>query len=452
MVRSNCIFRLQALCFILSGAFVIIGSHSSAQAGDLSASNTNATSAAEQLELPTSSYSDIWTAINKRSGMVSSLNAYYSYSNQVNGIDIDGGGLNAILAPTFTINQKAVFIGLYNGNYNKKLDFYSDEVGPRARTQSTTHTLTPMVRIDLDDQAKYSITPSVFHTQSFNIDVEGGSWGEGLYNYRDTGAGLNFRVKNLVSENVRGMLNFGIQYYQRKYPNYESLLDLAIQNGIEEDERDYQGILLRAGYNRDKSAGLSWGAGSYFLAKNLNSKKIIQSNGVLDAQEEQEDNLLGVDLRLSYIPANMNRLRLGLDLSGSFNRSNQNYYDGGEFSGDLADDVFQDGFYDYNAYKVASHITFSWARLPMTAHVSYAYKDTEYTGRLAQYLSGEYKNEKQAEKQNELDAEVRYNFLKQWNAYLRYQHLRVNSNNEDESVYLYNHQVNTYSAGISISY
>ncbi len=451
MVRSHSSCQLLLVWFILCGVFLFPGNASIVKAEDLASDNPAAISASKQQDLPASTYSDIWKSIDERTSMVSSISAYYSYSDQVGGADLDGGGFNAILAPTYTLNEEAVFICLYNGSYYKKLDFYSDEVGTRVKTQSTPHTITPMFRFDLDDQDRYSFTPSIFHTQSYNIDVEGGDWGDGLYNYEDLGIGFNFRAKNFGSGNARGALNLGMQYYQRDYPNFFQLLPYA-NDGEKIDERDYQGVLLRAGYNFDRASGLSWGAGYFYLAKNLDSNKLVEPNGAPDPYEEQRDTLEGVDLRLSYVPLSMNQLRLGLDLSGSFNRSNQSHFDLADPLNPGSENTYIEKFYDYNAYRVASHITFSWSTLPVTARVSYAYKDTEYTGRLAQNAEGQYKDKKQAEESSEVDAEVRYNFMKQWNAYLRYQYLRVNSNNDNEEVYLYNHQVNTYSAGVSFSY
>jgi len=67
-------------------------------------------------------------------------------------------------------------------------------------------------------------------------------------NYKDVGIGLDFRMAGAGFYGGDGTLSFGTQYYKREYPNYVSLLDLATGIGVEKDEKDYHGILVRAGY------------------------------------------------------------------------------------------------------------------------------------------------------------------------------------------------------------
>jgi hypothetical protein len=214
-----------------------------------------------------------------------------------------GGSINALFAPAYRFNDKDFLILMYDGQYYKKWEFYSDDIGPKERTEFQRHTLTPMLRIDFGRGRRYSITPSFFHTRTYNKDIEPGGWSEGLYNYRDTGMGLDFDTRKLGFGGGKGSLKLGAQYYQRRYPNYISLLDLAdLENNrsllnTEKDEKDYHGIIASANYDWIKERGLSWAADYSMLYKRLDDKRVVDSNGVLSS-EKQRDYLHSLTLKL----------------------------------------------------------------------------------------------------------------------------------------------------------
>ena len=391
-----------------------------------------------------------------RLSLIAHFNLFYTLSDRHGSNTIGGGGFSGLLAPTYKFNDKNFLILMYDGTYYKRRDFYSDDVGPRERTEFQRHTITPMFRIDFGEKSRYSITPSFFYTKTYNKDVEGTGWDDGLYNYRDTGGGLDFRMKELGYGGADGTLKLGAQYYKRRYPNYISLLDLASRTlgqsnlGVEKDEKDYHGLLVKAGYDWSKKSGFSWGAGYYLLYKKLDDKKVVGSDGVLTS-EEQEDYLHSLDLRFWRTLDVDGGLRVGLDLNYSLNRSNQNYYDGmGTLT--LADDVPMNDFYDYNSYRIRPNISYTFALLRLTPSFAYSYQRTDYTDRRAQYSDGTYKSDKQCETQNEISLGLRYDLFEDWSVYARWQHIATRSNNADESVYEYDHTVNNYYVGVSYRY
>jgi predicted porin len=257
-------------------------------------------------------------------------------------------------------------------------------------------------------------------------------------------------MKELGFGNADGALKLGLQYYQREYPNFQSLLDLATGIGTERDERDYDGTLARIGYAWGNKTGPAWAADYYLLYKDLEDKKVVDANGVL-TDEAQKDYQHGLELRTYYVPAGNPGLRLGLDISGGLYRSNQNYYDGLGTIG-LSDDKFMTDFYDYNSYGVRPNLSYTFSALPLTPSISYAYRKTDFLGRLAQFPNGTYKEEKQEEELNTIEVGLRYDLLKNLSLYTRLQYLKVRSNNDDETVYSYNHEVTNFYAGLSLRY
>jgi hypothetical protein len=391
-----------------------------------------------------------WQSISEKLQFVAQIDAYFSSSKQAGEGTLAGGGLSGVLAPAFRINDRSTFILLYNGEYYQRRDFYSDLVGPRERTEFQSHTITPMLKLNFGERSRYSLTPSFFFTRTYNKDVAGGGWDDGLYNYRDIGGGVDFRMKELGFGSADGALKLGLQYYQRDYVNFQSLLDLATGIGTERDERDYDGTLARIGYVWGNKTGPAWAADYYLLYKKLEGKKVVDVNGVLTG-EGQKDYQHGLELRTWYVPASNSGLRFGLDLSGGLYRSNQNYYDGmGTISFD--DDTFMSDFYDYNSYGVRPNISYTFSTIPLTPSFSYAYRKTDYRGRLAQFPNGTYKDEKQEDTQNTIEVGLRYDLLKNLSLYSRLQYFKVRSNNEDQTVYSYNHEVTNFYAGLSFRY
>ncbi len=379
---------------------------------------------------------------------VGNINAYYNVSDQAGSGTIAGGGVSVVLGPGYRINDDTSFTLLYDGGYSRRRDFYSDEIGPRETTETMRHSITPMFRFNFGERGRLSLTPSIFYSETWNKDVDGGGWDDGLYNYRDKGAGLDFGIRYVdPGDDGRGRFRLGVQVYDREYPNYRSLLDLATGLGIEEDERDYLGILFRMGYRWTGRSGLSWGGQYYLLAKRLEDKKVVDSNGIL-TQQGQRDYLQDFRVEVSYLPEFADGLLLGLELGGILNDSNQNYYDGMGTT-PLADDVFIAGFYDYISFRVCPRLSYKLSYFPLTLNLEYSYQRTNYSKRMAQDTSGAYKSDKQHETRHDITLGARYGLRRNLDVYARWQHLEVDSNNDYTGVYQYSHTVNNYSVGLS---
>jgi len=132
-------------------------------------------------------YADERARGEDRLTVVGNVDLSYIQSEMRDSTTLSGGSINGLLAPRYRFSDTLSFTFMYNGAYSKKRDFYSDAVGPKQITESQRHTITPMFRINFGDNARYSISPSFFYTRTYNKDVEGGDWDDGLYNYRDTG-------------------------------------------------------------------------------------------------------------------------------------------------------------------------------------------------------------------------------------------------------------------------
>lgn len=384
------------------------------------------------------------------------FDAFYTISqlNDPGANSTSGGSSNLLFTPVYQFNDQTFFLLMYDGTYRKQLEFYSDQIGSRQREEFMSHTVQPMARFDYGDRNQYSLTPSVFHTLTYNKDVDTDSWDDGLYNYRDWGVGLDFDWRGLWGDPGTGSVTG--QVYQREYPNYASLLsltglDTAGGNKTEPNEKDYKGILGKAGYTWIQPYGWNYEADYSLLYKKLDDKKIVESDGTLSGDEPQEY-LHMFNFTPWYMLDVAGGVKLGLDLRYMINDSEQNYYDGME-TATLADDVFTANYYDYHLYRLRPNISYTAATFPLTTSVYYSYQNLEYDERNAKEAGGAaYKDSRHYEDLREFGAELRYELTENWAAIGRFQTLTQRSNNDDERTYRYNYTVNYYSIGVAYRY
>lgn len=392
--------------------------------------------------------------------LIADFSAFYTRSNVSGSGDTDGGSISALLAPVYKFNDRTFFILMYDGMYYEKREYYSDEIGSNERTEFMSHSITPMVRFDFGERARYSLTPSVFYTATFNKDVPTDDWDDGLYNYEDIGAGLDFDRRNTFGMN--GTLNLGLQYYEREYDNYTSLLSQSLGFGYldtstalddEKDEQDYDGIIATIGYSWIRPFGFSWETSYSWLNKDFDDNKVVGSDGVLTG-EGREDDVHSLDVDLWYTIDVDGGLKLGLDLAGSMYDSNDNFWDGRrpDTSGLIDPDNFTPDYYDYDLYRIRPNISYTFALFPLTPSVSYSYEKKEYDERFAQNADGSYKADKQEDETQIVTVGLRYDFTDNWAALAEWKMIDQDSNNEDERTYTYDYTVNQFAVGVSFKY
>ncbi len=376
--------------------------------------------------------------------LIGNLQAYGSYS-ALEGHDMWGGSFYGIVAPAYKLTDRSIFILMYDGQYDRREDLYSDDYGYRKRTEFQRHAITPMLRVDFGENARYSITPSFNYTRTWNKDEgDDDKWNSGLYNYQDAGGGLDFDMRDLYGP--YGTLKVGVQYYKRRYPNYDSLLDLATGNDVEKDEKDYHGIITRMEYSWIKDAGFSWMSEYSLLFKHLIDKKVVQSNGILDPSEKQEDYVHEFNVRLWYSFEEMKGgLRLGLDLNGRIYDSNQNYV---EFDSPTPGNFeVNTDFFDYRSYRISPNIEYTFELIPLTAHFACSYEKVKYTDRWAKNSDGTFSYDHQWESTYQTILGFKFDLSEKLSLLSQWEHLEARSNNDDESVYVYDYRSNRFLVG-----
>lgn len=383
--------------------------------------------------------------------LIGDVQAYGSYSD-LEGDDLWGGSFYGIIAPGYKVGPRMIFIAMYDGQYDRRMDLYSDDYGYKRTTESQRHSITPMLRIDFGDDSRYTLTPSAFFTKTWNKDEsQNASWDAGLYNYEDEGMALDFDMRRCLGEN--GEFKISAQYYAREYPNYTNLLyeyDPLNPFSTYEDEKDYHGIIGEVRYSWIKAAGFSWSTEYTLLYKRLCDKLITKSNGVLSSSEKQRDYIHEMDLNFWYFFDDIaGGLNLGLDLGYRIYKSNENFLLG---TTPANYDVNKD-FFDYKSYRIVPNVSYIFELIPLTARLSYAYESLDYTDRWAKDRAGSWAaKDEQWEHRHNLVFGLRFEFSEKLSFMTQWEYIKTRSNNDDESVYEYDYRVNNFLLGAKYTF
>ncbi len=385
--------------------------------------------------------------------LIGDFQAYGNYSD-LDSDDQTGGSCYGLLAPVYKLGERMLFIGMYDGQYDKRLELYSDESGRRKRSAFQRHAFTPMLSIYFGEDSRYSLTPAVFYTATWNKDEgQGASWGSGLYNYRDEGVGLDFQMRRVFGE--YGNLKIGMQYYDRRYPNYTNILweyDQSLGNPTRtyEDEKDYRGIIAMLGYSWITDSGFSWAIDYSLLYKEFDDKKILDSNGIMSQSEVQEDYVHELVLGSWYLFDDIaGGLKLGLDFVFRIYDSNENnlYYENAG-NWDVNDDYFS-----YRSYRLVPNVTYKFEQMPLTVTASYSYEKVDYSDRWALDSGGLWAGrDEQWDSLNQVIFGLRFEVSEKMNVLAQCEYLKGRSNNDDESVYVADYRLNNFLVGFKYSF
>ncbi len=378
---------------------------------------------------------------------IGDITAFGSYSD-LDSDDEWGGSCYGLFAPGYKIGERMIFIAMYDGQYDRRMELYSDDYGYRSRTEFQRHAFTPMLRIDFGEDSRYSLTPSVFYTATWNKDGgQDDSWDNGLYNYRDEGVSLDFNMRRVFGN--EGTFKLGIQWYGRRYPNFgDSLLRQFDGRGYE-DEKDYHGLIVTAGYRWIVDSGFSWVIEYSLLNKRLDDKTVIQSNGELSSTK-QRDYINELDCGVWYTFDDMaGGVELGLDFNIRMYDSNQNFL---YFNGPGSWDVNQD-YFDYRSYRIRPNTAYTFEQIPLTARLSYAYGKVDYTDRWARDSLGFYAAEDdQWDSTHQIVFGLQFDLSEKMNLLAHYEYLKGRSNDDYEVVYTSDYKLQNVLIGFKYSF
>ena len=371
--------------------------------------------------------------------------------SQIEGRDGEFSSIDSwLFSPTIRLNDSLYWINVYNGSYNRSAQVVAQEEGGRRTDTTQTHDLSTALKYNVNET--WSLRPLFFADWVFVNETEDESFGEGLYDYRDIGGGLESAWVMQKTQEKEDTLTLGFRYLDRTYPNYQSLLSLFNPNGsIETNEKDLDGYKVNLGYDSRSKDAWSWGAEGIFFYKEYTDKKTINSNGIR-LSNTREDFVEYLNLFVSH-PLNA-EWTFALDGQMVFNQSNLDFYDTHNTLA-LADDNFLKNYFDYFSFLARPSLVYrrAWeGDRQFVFAADYTFYALHYPGRKVQNVSGVYQADDQQDYAHTFSAKVNVPITKNvsWVVYGNYS--IADSNQKFESFYLYEYNLWTAVTGISVKY
>jgi hypothetical protein len=333
------------------------------------------------------------------------VTALGTYSGISGGNDMAGVDIKGTASPVVRIDRKNYIIPLYYGAYRKERQITVEEEGGRIYNEIMDHNGTIEYKHIFNEKVVFKLDGlGRFHY----VKEPDYDWDNGLYNYRDLGVGTSVEYFFLKDRQRRSMMSVGGEFYNREYPNYQSLISLASVTAPETNEKDYRGYraILKYTYT---GGGVNCDMLYSPLYKDFDDKKVINSNGILTS-DTREDWFHYGNIRVSYLPKNTS-LAYGLRLTGILVDSNQNYYDsGGTIS--LTDDIYTENYYSFKSITVNPSLTYLLPikdkKAPATFTAGYSYLYRDYDDRKAQEVNGNYTTDNQTDKIHNINFQATY--------------------------------------------
>lgn len=372
------------------------------------------------------------------------FSGFLTHSQLMGSSQILGGNGSAVVAPVIHLDDKKTLIPVYNASYRKSKQIFAQDEGPKLFSEDLINSFTPTLRYAYSE--KIAISPMLFYTDMRTKETSADTWHNGLYNYKELGAGINVEYLLSTSRSERELLTFATQLFYREYPNFKSPASIA---GIsfEEDEKDFDGFLLSASYAKQKAQGLSHSTTLTFLNKDFRDKLIETPTG-----ERTNENQHDFNLTLSEELVFRKDQALAFRLTGSlsYTDSNQNLAEGS-----FPNITFQDDY--YSALLVTLKPGISYAQTlengrSITYSADYTLSRLGYDNRRAKNSTGTLKAEKERDWTQTLVLNAIYTLNKNWNLGAIAEYTKASSNMEDERVYLYDYEILNLSVGASYKF
>lgn len=356
-----------------------------------------------------------------------------------------------LASPVVRLWDRFHWINLYTGSYDRQSQVVAQEEGGRQSEETLTHSYSSAFRWQFAEG--WTARPHFFSDWAFVKETDDEDLGDGLYDYRDLGGGLELARALSETETSRSEVRTGLRVFEREYENYVSLVSLFDPNGSPETrEKDFIGYKWNAGLQSDRKDGWSAGAEYIFLYKDFTDKRTIDANGIRSGSETREDFVHYLNFNASHPLSS--ELRFRLDVLLSANDSNLDFYDTRN-TASLADDTFVPDYFDYLSATIGPSI--GWRREISKERFAemifgYSYTILRYTDRKAQNAAGVYGTSDEEDDKHVLSARVSWPVTANLSWIGSFSYTMADSNQKFEDFYLYNYDSWTALSGLSFRY
>ena len=366
--------------------------------------------------------------------------------------NITGGGVASLdFSPTIKFDENNYLIPLFSATIKRKVQVIPEEEGGELTVMDQNHNLYLAYKHLFNQRISTRIAG--FGTWSLNKETRDESWGTGLYDYRDFGGNINFQFKTAGNSPLsQGTLSSTTEGYLRRYPNYQSLVSLTVNNAPEEDEKDYRALRQMVDYQWRPSSNFLANLGYSFLNKHYIDKLVVDANGFL-TNKKRLDYLHNFNISLFYTL--VKQWQLKLNAMAFLNYSNQNYYDTRATLA-LGDDVYTRSYFNYTLGQLNPSLVFFYP-LPgkdrdFILEGGYDFLVRAYSNRIAETERGIYTPDTQNDYQHSLMLKAIYPINKYFSMVALGEYIINTSNMDFERYYLYNYHSYAMWSGVSFRY
>jgi len=364
---------------------------------------------------------------------------------------VGGGRVSLDFSPTIKFDENNYLIPLFFSSIERKVRVIPEEEGGELTVMDQDHNAYLAFKHIVDERTSLRIAG--FGTWSLNKETRDEDWGEGLYDYRDFGGNINFQFKTGKADSSPGVLSSTTEYYLRRYPNFQSLISLTIDNAPEKNEKDYRGIRQMVDYQWQASPKFLYNLGYSFLHKRYIDKLVVNSSGVL-SNKKRLDYLHNFNAGLLYSP--VKQWQLKLDVSGFWNLSNQNYYDTRGTFVPTTDDIYTPRYFDYALAEVRPSLIYLYPLAEkdrdFVLEGAYEFLLRVYSDRKAQTRAGAYTTDTQTDYEHSIILKAVYPVNRQFSLVALGEYTISTSNMDYERFYLYNYHSYAVWSGFSFRY
>ncbi|MBL7085402.1 MAG: hypothetical protein ISS43_04775 [Candidatus Omnitrophica bacterium] len=386
----------------------------------------------------------------KKVTIIGNVTVLGSYSKVCGGNNLSGLYASGNFAPVVRLSERDYLIPLYSGLYKRQRQIINEEEGGRLYTTIMNHNFSLMHKHIYPALLTQRITG--FASLNYNKETSDESFGDGLYDYRDYGASVDYQYNLIKTETDKGTLLFGGKYYFRRYPNFHSLISLSAQAAPEEDEKDQNVFGANSRYTHRFTDKLILSLSYDFLFKRFSDKYTVDENGILE-DKKRKDRVhffkLDGDYRLSK------RFILGLDTEIELNNSNQNYYDTMNTPLALGDDIFVPHYFNYNRYEIKPSLTYLFPlkeNKNIAFKLAYAYTLRDYPNRNIKNAQNVYQSETQEDRIHAAYLNISYPITKELSFLINADYMHIISNMEYERFYRYDYDLYHLLCGLSYKF
>jgi len=352
------------------------------------------------------------------------------------------GKFDAFISPSIILNDNNELYPLYMGYYNGTQDIQELAGGGVLTRQRQEHTLSlKYVRINDFDKIK----PRFSYSKALVKETKDEKWGDGLFDYNTMSFGIEFE-----QERPYGTWTEAYDFYTIKYPNYASLIS---QSETIIDTTTYSELSKNAGTdildntNHRISLCYSWfpeklinTLGFNFTYRRYGDQSIVSKTGTFKS-DKRTDLVFGLNFKMQKPAKPVN---ISFMANFDYLNSNQNSYDASrtKYIGD---------YYSYIEAELSPSINFYFKNKSSFGY-TLSFKKLYYLGRLAQDVSGNYKDSKINQEFWLNSLYLKYPIYKNFFAKAIYSYQVSSSNMKYEASYKYNYKANNFLIGIDWSF